>query len=203
MDVFQLASSRNFRVQIYVTTNQINSLADNFSTYFCFMASTQILNASKSARIIHRMAYEIWEKNYSAKRIILLGIAPKGPSLAQLLLKELDIIQCPVATECHVITIDKKNPSKDSFELSKSLAPQAGDVVIIVDDVLYTGRTLTTCIMPFVEQGFEKVQVAVLVFRDFLRYPIRPDFVGMALASTTLEHVDVHIAENEVQAFLN
>lgn len=167
------------------------------------MASTQILTASKSARIIHRMAYEIWEKNYTAKRIILLGIAPKGPSIAHLLKEKLAEIQCPVPAECGVININKEAPSKDNFQLDTPLEPQKGDVVIVVDDVLYTGRTLTTCVMPFVERGFEKVQIAVLVFRDYLKYPIRPDFVGVALASTTLEHVDVFIEENEVQAYLN
>lgn len=167
------------------------------------MASTQILSSSKSARILHRMAYEIWEKNYSAKRIILLGIAPKGPSIAQLLMEDLKVIQCPVPTECHVITINKQNPSKENFKLSQEIDPKPGDVVIIVDDVLYTGRTLTRCIMPFIEAGFEKVQVGVLVFRDYLRYPIKPDFVGMALASTTMEHVEVKIGESDVQAYLN
>ena len=149
------------------------------------------------------MACEIWEQNYSSKRIVLLGIAKKGPAIAELLANSLASVECGVAVECHTISIDKSNPSSESFKLSTDLKPQAGDVVIIVDDVLYTGRTMMHSIVPFVEAGFEKVQMAVLVFRDYLKYPIRPDFVGLALASTTVEHVDVSVNNTLVEAYLN
>ena len=53
------------------------------------------------------MACEIWEQNYSSKRIVLLGIAKKGPAIAELLANSLASIECPVAVECHTISIDK------------------------------------------------------------------------------------------------
>ncbi|MGB0432094.1 MAG: phosphoribosyltransferase family protein [Bacteroidia bacterium] len=167
------------------------------------MASKQILGASKIDRILLRMAYEIWEKNYDAKRIILAGITKKGPILAKMIEKKLKQVNCDKEIAQLEISINKDKPTVESVVMSSEFTPNENDVVIVVDDVLYTGSTMIHAVVPFIEQGFKKVQVAVLVFRDYLRFPIRADFVGISLASTTQEHVEVSLEENNSAAYLN
>lgn len=167
------------------------------------MSSKQILSTSKIERILHRMAYEIWEKNFDCDRIILVGISKKGPKLAKMIEKKLKQVNCDKEIAQLEITIDKDKPTVEPVVMSHEIAANENDVVIVVDDVLYTGSTMIHAVVPFIEKGFKKVQVAVLVFRDYLRFPIRADFVGISLASTTQEHVDVSLEENNSAAYLN
>lgn len=167
------------------------------------MANKQILDRSKIDRILLRMAYELWERNYDAKRILLVGVSPKGPGLAKLIEQKLIAVECSLKIEQLEVVVDKSNPGPETTMFSSDVECREGDVVVVVDDVLYTGRTMMHSIMPFVRQGFQKVQVAVLVFRDYLRYPISPDFVGMALASTTQQHVEVVLSGEVHEAYLN
>jgi pyrimidine operon attenuation protein/uracil phosphoribosyltransferase len=167
------------------------------------MASKQILSASKIERILHRMAFEIWEKNFDCDRIILAGISKKGPKLAKMIEKKLKQVNCDKEIAQLEISINKDKPTVESVVMSSEYTPNENDVVIVVDDVLYTGSTMIHAVVPFIEKGFRKVQVAVLVFRDYLRFPIKADFVGISLASTTQEHVDVSLEENNSAAYLN
>lgn len=167
------------------------------------MANLQILDTDKVNRILERMAYEIWEKNFDYERIILVGIVDKGPVLAQRLAQKLEEINCNLPVKVLEIEVQKKQPAAHEPRLSEEIAYQKGDVVVVVDDVLYTGSTMIHAILPFLAKGFQKVQVAVLVFRDYLLFPIRPDFVGMALASTTQQHVEVVFTSSSCEAYLN
>lgn len=167
------------------------------------MANKRILDHSKIDRILLRMAYELWEKNYDAKRILLVGISPKGPKLVSLLSLKLKAIECNIPVEPLEVVVNKDNPSKEAVHFSTDMVHQPGDAVVVVDDVLYTGSTMMHSIIPFIQQGFPKVQVAVLVFRDYLKYPISPDIVGIALASTTLQHVEVVLSDGVHEAYLN
>ncbi len=149
------------------------------------------------------MAYEIWEKNFDCERIILAGIANAGTKLGEMLKQKLELINCTKQLELIEVKVDKHSPNVDNIEFSKTIAPLADDVVIIVDDVLYTGGTMVHATIPYIQMGFTKVQVAVLVFRDYLKFPIRPDFVGISLASTTQEHVEVILDANNSSAYLS
>lgn len=166
------------------------------------MASKQILNASKIDRILHRMAHEIWETNFNAKKFYLVGISPKGPVLAKMISEKLVQINCTIPSELVDAVVDKVSLDTKKIGLPE-MESREGDVIIVVDDVLYTGATMMHTIIPFVKMGFATVQVAVLVFRDYLKFPIRPNFVGIALASTTQQHVEVKLAENNSEAHLN
>ena len=123
--------------------------------------------------------------------------------MARLIKDKLAAVACTIEVELLEVIVDKSNPGRETTQFSADIEQRDGDVVVVVDDVLYTGRTMMHSIMPFVHRGFQKVQVAVLVFRDYLRYPISPDFVGMALASTTQQHVEVILSGEVHEAYLN
>ena len=149
------------------------------------------------------MAYEIWEQNFDAKRLLFIGVEPKGVKLLDSLEKKMAKINCPIPRVYNRFLVDKKNPKLHEEIVNEVGSFQDGDVVILVDDVLYTGRTLTHAMLPFVVHGFRKVQIAVLVFRDYLNFPVKPDYVGMDLASTSQQHVEVVFDKNGLEAYLD
>ncbi|MBI3143056.1 MAG: hypothetical protein HYZ16_09530 [Bacteroidetes bacterium] len=167
------------------------------------MLSKQILDNEKAGAILRRMSIEIWEKNFKAERIILVGIADKGFSLANTLADTLEQVGCSIPVLRWKLQMDKERPLDGPLEIRGELPPAPGDAVVVVDDVLYTGKTLMHAMLPFVHRGHATIQLAVLVFRDYLRYPIRPDFIGISLASTIMEHVEVRMDAQCTEAYLN
>ena len=95
-------------------------------------------------------------------------------------------------------------PLENPIELGMSTEELEGKVIIIADDVANTGRTLFYAFRPLMDVLFKKIEVAVLVDRKHKAFPIRVDYVGLSLATTLMENIDVHILEGEEQSiFLN
>lgn len=167
------------------------------------MQSKEILDHQKIERIIERLAYELWEKNYKIDQLVLAGIDPRGTILADLLAKKLGEIGCDKKVDKVVIQLDKDSPYKHEVSVEPMLEMNQQTALILIDDVLYTGKTLMHAMRPFLERQLGKLQVLVLVHRDYLNFPVRPDFIGTALASTTQEHVSVVIDQSPFRVELN
>jgi pyrimidine operon attenuation protein/uracil phosphoribosyltransferase len=160
-----------------------------------------VLGEDEVARALVRIAHEIAERNTSSPAVALVGIHRRGAILAQrlqALLEDLlhtdvplgdldigfyrdDVSSRPQAPVLHASHID--------FDLTQR-------TVVIVDDVLYTGRTVRAAIEALFDYGRpERVQLAVLADRGHRELPIRPDYVGKNLPTSREEHVSVRVCE--------
>ena len=159
-----------------------------------------VLNPVQIDQKIRRIAYEIYENNYGVKALILAGICEQGEALANLLASIIEEIS-PIKTEVIKINLDKENPSKPipEKELPTNLS---GKVVIMVDDVLNTGKTLAYSLKPFLDQKIKKIEVAVLVNRSHTAFPISPKYTGYELSTTLSEHIVVKMTGKQKGVYL-
>ena len=158
-----------------------------------------ILTKEVAEKKLRRMAYEILENNIDEKEIIIAGIRESGSVVARAIQKILSEI-ADLKTECIAITLDKKNPEK--ILLSKKLDFN-DKVIIVIDDVSNSGKTLLYALKPFLEFHPKKIQTLVLVERTHTGFPVRPDYVGLSIASTLQDHIYVEVeGENILGAYL-
>lgn len=164
------------------------------------MNRTLILNHSQILQKITRIAAEISETNYTESEIILAGIIGNGYKLAQLLASELQ--KTGVKTSVFEIRIDKKNPNIGLTSLSEEVKIE-GKSVVLVDDVLNSGKTFAFAMAALLDKKVNKIQSAVLVNRSHKSFPVFADFVGLSLSTTLEEHVSVEITANNIEAYLH
>lgn len=155
------------------------------------MPSTQvlILNQEQIAQKINRIAYQILEDNLEEKEIILAGIWDRGYKLALRLQKVLQEIADFKVTLLRV-DVEKQN-SKLVANTDLKEADWRNKVIILVDDVLNSGKTLAYGLGVFLNTPHKKIRTVVLVDRSHKIFPIATDFVGLELSTILKEHVDV------------
>ncbi len=151
---------------------------------------TLILNDQQINQKIKRMAFEIYENNFKEKSIVLAGIDGQGYSFAKILGKELAAI-APMEVIIAKVTVDKFSPQQSEIVVDKESKEYKKKCVLLVDDVLNTGRTLAYAMKPFFEAGVKKMEVAVLVNRSNTLFPIMPTYTGYELSTTLKDHVEV------------
>jgi len=147
------------------------------------------------------MSHEIVEKNPKSKCLVFLGIHTRGFPLAKRLAKKVDAI---LHQECLVGEIDV-SMHRDDIEIrsgppktgaSRVLFDVTAKTIILVDDVLFTGRTIRAALDEITDFGRPScIQLAILVDRGHRELPIRPDFVGKNVPTARSEKVVVHLAE--------
>lgn len=154
-----------------------------------------ILRANEINQKIRRIAYEIYERNFEVGQLIVAGIEDRGYALAQRIADHLNEIshfryeedslrlikielekftkkQCDVALNCPLDELDHKN-------------------IVLVDDVLNTGRTLAYSMRPILERDIHQLEIAVLVNRSHSKFPVVASYTGYELATTLEEHIEV------------
>lgn len=157
---------------------------------------TLILNAEQIQQKIRRIAFQIYENNFEESTLLLAGIAGEGYILAQALARELQAI-APFSVNLIQLNFDKTQAAQPLVKVNQPAASYTDAVVIVVDDVLYTGRTLAFSLQPFLSVSIRKLQVAVLVDRNHPRYPVAADYKGYELSTTLTEHVDVVLSDEK------
>ncbi|HNO71763.1 MAG TPA: phosphoribosyltransferase family protein [Bacteroidia bacterium] len=159
---------------------------------------TLILNAQQIQQRIDRIAYQIYESNYQEKEISVAGIVSNGYTLAERIAEKLSEISS-LKISLLQIKLNKKQPLSDKVHVLLSNGKQIqekdmkGKAVVVVDDVLESGRTMMYGIDPFLKFSVKRLTTVVLVDRDHHSYPIRADFVGVSLATTMQEHISVEL----------
>ena len=159
------------------------------------MGKTLVLNKQQLAQKIDRLAWQIYEQNYKEKDIIIAGIANRGLLIAKRIvekLTEISTIKLKLAT----IKLDKDNPY-NTIEVDINEEEYKDKVVILVDDVLNSGKTLMYGAKYFLSVPLKKLSTIVLVDRNHNHFPIKADFVGLSLSTTLKEHISVELENNE------
>lgn len=164
----------------------------------------QILNDRQIRQKIKRIAIEILEHNYGEPEIILAGLNNNGLGFAQLLLAELQPITPPSTTITLTrIRLNPANPVEYEPYIEMSAEALLNKPIIIVDDVANTGRTIFYAVQPLLKVVPKKVEVAVLVDRKHKSFPVKADYVGLSLATTLRDNIDVRIREaGDMSVFL-
>ncbi len=156
------------------------------------MGKTLILNNKQIEQKINRIAYQIYENNYDEKEIIIAGIAFNGYLLSKRVANVLQTIS-PIKTTLIEIVINKENPLAAEIKISLTDKELKNKVIVLVDDVLNSGKTLIFGAKPFLISSVKRITTAVLVDRGHNRYPIKADFVGLSLSTTLKEHITVEL----------
>ncbi len=155
---------------------------------------TLILNAEQIRQKIRRIAFQIYETNFEEPALLLAGIAGEGYVLAEALAQDLREI-APFTVELMQVQLDKAQLAQPAVLLDRPATDFTDKVVVVIDDVLYTGRTLAFSLQPFLSVPVRKLQVAVLIDRNHPRYPIAADYKGYELSTTLTDHVKVVLSD--------
>ena len=153
-----------------------------------------VLNTKQVSQKIRRIAYEIYENNFSEKSIVLAGIDGQGYAFAKMLEKELNAIST-IKTLLVKVSLDKLSPVQSEVVIDSPVKDMKKKCVILIDDVLNSARTLAYGMKPFLVAEVKKVEVAVLVNRSHTLFPIVPTYTGFALATTLSDHVEVKLGK--------
>ena len=161
----------------------------------------KILDQKQIEQKVRRLAIEILEHNIEEEGLILAGINNRGMALAKMLAERIQhISKMPV----HLtnIRLNPAAPMEKPVEMDIPVAELQSKVVIVVDDVASSGRTLLYACKPILETLPKKLEIAVLVDRTHKSFPVQADYVGLSLATTLKENILVEIGESEMAAFL-
>lgn len=153
------------------------------------MAKNYILDAETVEMKLRRMAYEIVENNLGENHIILVGIQDNGSVIArnvERILKQVSSLRVELIS----LSLDKKNPGP--VRLSHETGFN-GKVIILVDDVANSGKTLLYSLKPFLDYHPKKIQTLTLVERTHKIFPINLDYTGLSVATTLQEHIYVEV----------
>lgn len=162
------------------------------------MKQKEIIDAITMKRAITRITYEIIERNKDMDKLVLIGIRTRGVYLAERIqerLKQLEGLDIPLGALDTKPFRDDKQAEIDTTEIKIDVTDKN---IILVDDVLYTGRTIRAAIDGLVKLGRPaRVQLAVLVDRGHRELPIRADYVGKNIPTAREEQIIVQMSEHD------
>jgi pyrimidine operon attenuation protein / uracil phosphoribosyltransferase len=160
----------------------------------------EILSSDEIRRTLNRLASQIVERSGDLSKLVLLGIYTRGVPLAAMLARQIEIleqVQVPVGSlditfyRDDLDQIDLRTPEKTEIPFDLS-----GKTVVLVDDVIFKGRTIRAALNAVTEYGRpEVIRLAVLVDRGHREVPIHPDFIGKILPTAKEEKVKVYLQD--------
>lgn len=157
--------------------------------------SIAVLEAPQIDQKINRMAYQVYERHYAGPGLVVAGICGQGFVLAKRIAAVLSEISALEADVLEVV-INKEAPEALPVELRPGHCKFRKRPVILVDDVLNTGKTLVYALQPFLHAGVSRIEIAVLVNRNHSRFPVFPQYIGYDLATTLNDHVRVVLGKD-------
>jgi pyrimidine operon attenuation protein/uracil phosphoribosyltransferase len=167
------------------------------------MPNGVVMSADDVRRAIVRIAHEIVEQNHGVENLMLVGMRTRGVPLAQRIsdaIREFEHEDVPVGALDIGLYRDDLPERGVAVEIKPSELPQdiAGRAVVLVDDVLYTGRSIRAALDALIDYGRpERIQLAVLVDRGHRELPIRADYVGKNIPTSRQDDVVVQLEEQD------
>lgn len=158
------------------------------------MNKKYILSAEKAEMKLRRIAFQILEHNAQKEYLHIAGIKENGYMLALAIKKILQEIST-FTVELSAIEMDKQHPI--DCKIDKKL-DYTGKIVLIVDDVVNSGKSMFHAIQPFLAQAPENIQTATLVERSYKTYPLHVNYVGVSLSTTLEDHISVVFKDGEL-----
>lgn len=161
----------------------------------------EILNHQQIEQKINRLAFQLMENTFELNTIYIGGITGNGIILGQLLKQviEANSDQNVVLFE---IILDKDQPYSQPIEITIEGPKLKGQTVIIVDDVLNSGKTMQHGLVKILEQEPRHIYTVVLVDRKHRRFPIKANFFGLRLSTILQDHIEVSLEPNQYKALL-
>jgi len=163
--------------------------------------SGQVMDADDMRRVLTRIAHEIIERNKGAEKLAIVGIRRKGAPLAYRLADLISTIEgakVPVGVldiTLYRDDIATRQPAVGTTDIPFEVT---GRVIVLVDEVIYTGRTVRSALDALMDIGRPAaIQLAVLIDRGHRELPVRPDYVGKNIPTSRSEMVDVQLTEIE------
>lgn len=172
------------------------------------LKKTVIMDKEEIQKAIKRISHEILERNKEKENLAIVGIKYRGMYLAERIAKEIKNI---VEIELPVGALDITLYRDDLTQISSQPVVHETDinfdvankVIILVDDVLFTGRTVRCALDELIDFGRPKmIQLAVLIDRGHRELPIRPDYVGKSIPTSIKERVDVKMLESDKEEWV-
>ena len=160
-----------------------------------------ILNERQVLQKIKRISFEIYENNFQEKELVIAGISGTGYTLAEMIYNEMEKIT-PFHLHILKINLNKDNPLKSDISVDHDISNLEKKTIIIIDDVLNTGRTFLASMKPFLSVEVNKIQTAVLVNRSHKNFPIAADYTGYELSTTINEHIKVILEPDHKAVYL-
>jgi|SRR6187401_2002631 len=162
----------------------------------------KILDQGQIRQKIKRLAIEILENNFEEKTIILIGINNNGNGFAKHLVAELKKIT-DISISLFNVRLNPAAPLSSPIEIDAPIESLKGKSIILIDDVANTGRTIFYACKPILDIIPRKLEVAVLIDRKHKTFPIYPKYVGLSLATTLKEDIELQINTGEWGAYMN
>jgi pyrimidine operon attenuation protein / uracil phosphoribosyltransferase len=153
---------------------------------------SKILDIQGIEQKLKRLAWQVYEKNSVEKEIIIVGISERGLMLAKQLSTYIQEIS-KIKTKLSHLELDKDTPYNKEVTLNLEVKEYTNKVVVLVDDVLNSGKTLMYAAKHFLTTPLKRLAIMVLVDRNHNRYPVKADYVGLSLATTLQEYINVEL----------
>lgn len=160
----------------------------------------QIMDASAMRRAIARISFEIIERNHGAENLCIIGIMSRGAQLADRIAAKIEEVEgqsIPVGY-VDITRFRDDRETRAEGDNTSILFPLTGKKLVLVDDVIYTGRSVRAAIDAIMERGRpDSIQLATLVDRGHRELPIRADYIGKNLPTSKGETVRVLVSEKD------
>lgn len=165
------------------------------------MKQNTILNKEQIQHISKRIAYQIYETFEDENEIVIAGIKNSGYTFAEKIASELKKI-APINVIICEVEINKQKPWEEiRVNLSEEIYKNKS--IVLVDDVMNSGATLIYGVRHFLNVPIKKFKTAVLIDRNHKKYPVKADFKGISLSTSSLEHIQVVFQGDEEYAYLS
>ena len=165
------------------------------------MTQNIILTQQQIQQITKRIAYQIYETFVDETEIVIAGIANSGYTFAQKISDEVSKIS-DIKVVLGKVEVNKQNPLQE-IKTNLVKADYENKAIVLVDDVMNSGATLVYGVKYFLEVPLKKFKTAVLIDRSHKKYPVKADFKGISLSTSSLEHIQVVFNDNEEYAYLS